>query len=557
MSQWAPGKPLKGGKYIVDTLLGAGGFGVTYRAKEKASGKWVAIKTLNEKQRNKPNFAKIQEKFVNEALSLARCHHPNIVEVYQLFQEDELWCMVMEYVDGDNLADYLDERGVLPEKEAIRLIQQLGEALSCVHDKQLLHRDVKPLNIILRRESLSPVLIDFGLARGFISGRSQSMTSDRTERFAPIEQYDRRGEFGPYTDIYALAATLYNLVTEKLPLPADVRKEANTPLIPPQQYNSGISDRVNQAIMKGMALEPQDRPQSVAEWLALLAPPPFPKFNFEVVTVDKRGKITNRRRHEAQYFVEELGKGVSLEMVAIPGGSFLMGSPETKEGRRESESPQHRVTVAPFYMGKYPVTQAQWQAVAALPQVERPLEPDPSKFKGANRPVERVSWLDVVEFCKRLTRKSGREYRLPSEAEWEYACRAGTTTPFYFGETITPELANYNGNYTYGSGSKGIYREQTTDVGSFPPNAFGLYDMHGNIWEWCADPWHNNYQGAPLDGRVWDDNDNRSYFVLRGGSWYDDPRYCRSACRLNYDAADGRYFINGFRVGCAAARTKY
>ncbi len=274
--------------------------------------------------------------------------------------------------------------------------------------------------------------------------------------------------------------------------------------------------------------------------------------NFEVVTVDQRGKITNSRRHQAQYFVEELGNGVSLEMVAIPGGSFLMGSPETEQQHDESESPHHRVTVAPFYMGKYPVTQAQWQAVAALPQVEQSLEPDPSRFKGANRPVERVSWLDGVEFCKRLAQKSGREYRLPSEAEWEYACRAGTTTPFYFGETITPELANYNGNFPYGSAPYGIYRFQTTEVDSFPPNAFGLYDMHGNVWEWCADPWHDNYQGAPVDGRVWDDNDHENH-LLRGAAWVNDAYVCRSACRGHPLMFGKRFKINpyvGFRVAC-------
>ncbi|WP_148292429.1 formylglycine-generating enzyme family protein, partial [Planktothrix prolifica] len=170
---------------------------------------------------------------------------------------------------------------------------------------------------------------------------------------------------------------------------------------------------------------------------------------------------------------------------------------------------------------------------------------------GSHRPVENVSWYDAVEFCARLLQRTGRPYRLPSEAQWEYACRAGTTTPFYFGETLTSDLANYDGTETYAEEPKGIYRQETTPVGQFPPNAFGLYDLHGNFWEWCADPWHENYQGAPTQGEVWDEqnkNDNRYqiYSVenlvnllsdershcVRGGSWISDPDYCRSANRI-------------------------
>jgi formylglycine-generating enzyme required for sulfatase activity len=265
--------------------------------------------------------------------------------------------------------------------------------------------------------------------------------------------------------------------------------------------------------------------------------------------------VINRERRTAQYFIEDLGDGIGLEMVLIPGGSFLMGSPEDELERLDRESPQHSVTIQLFCMGKYPVTQAQWKAVASLPQINRELDPDPSNFKGANRPVELVSWYDAAEFCNRLSQKTGRQYRLPSEAEWEYACRAGTTTPFHFGKTITPELANYNGEYTYGASAKGDYRGETTPVGSFGvANAFGLYDMHGLVWEWCADPWHENYEGAPTDGKAWlDENDNQER-VLRGGSWYVVPRGCRSAFRNN-DDADNRNDNFGFRVVCAAART--
>ncbi|MGI2905759.1 caspase, EACC1-associated type [Tolypothrix sp. VBCCA 56010] len=282
------------------------------------------------------------------------------------------------------------------------------------------------------------------------------------------------------------------------------------------------------------------------------------QFEFDVVTVNAKGERINSSRGRAEFFTEDLGNDVILEMVAIPGGQFLMGSPENELERDDSESPQHTVTVQPFFMGKFPVTQAQWGAVAVSEKVKIDLELDPSNFKGDNRPVERVSWNHAIEFCARLSNKTGKNYRLPSEAEWEYACRAGTTTPFYFGETITTDLANYNGNYTYGSGIKGQYRKQTTDVGIFPPNPFGLFDMHGNICEWCQDEWHQNYNEAPTDGSAWlIENDNHLIRHLRGGSWLYYPKFCRSASRLNHDRAerDNLYHYIGFRVVCAVGRT--
>jgi formylglycine-generating enzyme required for sulfatase activity len=214
------------------------------------------------------------------------------------------------------------------------------------------------------------------------------------------------------------------------------------------------------------------------------------------------------------------------------------------------------VTIKPFFLGKYPITQAQWQAVAHFPKVERELDPDPSRFKGKNRPVECVSWFDCVEFCARLSQYTGWDYRLPSEAEWEYACRAGTATPFHFGETITTDLANYNSKYIYGAGSKGKRRRETTPVGSFQvANAFGLYDMHGNVWEWCLDRWHYSYEGAPSDGQAWIVDDNENYYrIVRGGSWYNKPIVCRVANR-NYNKPDNDNYDRGFRVVCVSSRT--
>jgi formylglycine-generating enzyme required for sulfatase activity len=281
-------------------------------------------------------------------------------------------------------------------------------------------------------------------------------------------------------------------------------------------------------------------------------------------------------------------------MALIPAGAFLMGSTEHEPHRSKTEGTQHEVTLAAFWMAKTPITQAQWRDVASWPRVERALVSDPSRFKGDNRPVEQVSWHDAMEFCHRLSQRTGKNYTLPSEAQWEYACRAGTTTPFHFGPTISTEEANYDGNYIYGQGSKGIYRQQTTAVASFPANDWGLHDMHGNVWEWCFDEWHDSYEGAPTDGSAWMEDDSLgespgaccaagrgSAFpssaarltaaaaaratattssvsasvasdasrLLRGGSWLDLPAFCRSAFRIP-NLPDIRNGFSGFRVCC-------
>ncbi|NEP24834.1 formylglycine-generating enzyme family protein [Moorena sp. SIO3I6] len=272
------------------------------------------------------------------------------------------------------------------------------------------------------------------------------------------------------------------------------------------------------------------------------------QFPFEVVTVNRRGATIKREDKQASYFTQDLGNGVDLDMVYIPKRSFLMGSLESEKYSHDSERPQHQVSVQPFFLGKYQVTQAQWREVAKLPKIERDLKPDPSRFKGKNRPVEQVDWFDAVEFCVRLSEYTGTKYRLPSEAEWEYACRAGTTTPFHYGQTITSQLANYNASHTYAEEAKGVHRRETTEVGRFPPNGFGLYDMHGNVWEWCADPSNHNYEGAPIDGSIWNNYDNHNYYILRGGSWDDVPRDCRSAFRLFYIASNVIKTNVGFRV---------
>jgi formylglycine-generating enzyme required for sulfatase activity len=257
---------------------------------------------------------------------------------------------------------------------------------------------------------------------------------------------------------------------------------------------------------------------------------------FESPTLNEKGEIITQTRHAAEQFTEDLGKGISLEMIPIPSGIFKMGS-LYYYGNAE-EQPQHIVSIKSFLMAKFLVTQAQWKAaMEKLP---------PCRFKGENLPVERVSWNDAQKFCQRLSQRTGRNYQLPSESQWEYACRAGTSTPFSFGETLTVEVANFNGEHIFRDEPRGLYFHSTNEGGKFPPNAFGLYDMHGNLWEWCADNWLDDYSSAPRDSSSYQNKDNK-YRVARGGSWHEPPSLCRSAARLRVLETDADE-VMGFRV---------
>ncbi len=265
---WAAGQRLQGGKYTIEQELGEGGFGITYRTREN-NGRYVVIKTLNDAVQRRPDFAQFQQDFLNEALRLARCSHPHIVRIDEVIQEEPLWCMVMEYIDGEDLASRVENQGALLEAEALRYIQQIGEALTVVHNNGLLHRDVKPQNIMLRSGKSEAVLIDFGIAREFSPNLTQTHTQFLSDGFAPIEQYDKRTKRGAYTDVYALAATLYFLLTGEVPTLAPLRA-IGTPLEPPKQINPSISDKMNQAILKGMEVNAENRPQFMPAWLELL-----------------------------------------------------------------------------------------------------------------------------------------------------------------------------------------------------------------------------------------------------------------------------------------------
>jgi formylglycine-generating enzyme required for sulfatase activity len=259
---------------------------------------------------------------------------------------------------------------------------------------------------------------------------------------------------------------------------------------------------------------------------------------FETPTLNAKGDIISTTRHTAEQFTQVLGKDVSLDLLMIPSGMFQMGSPH-HQGNADEE-PQHLVNIKSFMMSKFLITQGQWKAVMdKLP---------PCRFRGEDLPVERVSWKAAQKFCERISNKTGRAFQLPSETQWEYACRAGTSTPFSFGETLTVEVANFNGEHTFRDEPRGFYFHSTSAGGKFRPNPFGLYDMHGNLWEWCADNWLDDYSASPRDGGSYQMNSKHDR-VARGGSWHEPPALCRSASRLQVLESDADEFM-GFRVVC-------
>lgn len=305
------------------------------------------------------------------------------------------------------------------------------------------------------------------------------------------------------------------------------------------------------------------------------------QFSYQTVRTNNQGNVLTRSQKHANGYIESVN-GMSLDMVEIPGGTFMMG---TGEGEKEQiireytrniieadssqsqraqaremalgwikkEMPQHAVRVKSFFIGRYEVTQAQWRAVGRLPRVSIDMNVNPSLSEGDNLPVENIGWDEAVEFCQRLSRATGREYRLPSEAEWEYAARGGRATQFPLGDTITTDLVNFLGGAPFGDAAAGVFRGSTTPVGSLNvANEFGLYDVSGNVWEWCVDYWHDSYAGAPADGTPWLINKSSNDHVVRGGAWNDPASYCRSASRgrdAEYRRTTERY---GFRVAATA-----
>jgi formylglycine-generating enzyme required for sulfatase activity len=427
-------------------------------------------------------------------------------------------------------------QGPFPVQQIVDWADQLLDVLYYLHeefDPPIIHRDIKPQNL-KRTPKNEIILLDFGLAKGSHPGMTlfQGSIPGATLAYAALEQIGGEGT-DARSDVYSLGITLYQLMTGVKPPNAANRaaKERHDPMRPAYQVNNNIPEEISEVLERATALRADDRFESVNQMRAALRSAASPRSGhrtYESHTTASTDEPRPPAVHASpQPFLEDLGNNVTLEMIRIEGGSFSMGTLDAIS--LDGEHPRHFVTVSPFHTSKYPITQAQWRAL---------MRNNPSTFKGETFPVENVSWHDALRFCEALSAHSGKTYRLLTEAEWEFACRAGTVGDYSFGndESQLKEYAWFVENSD----------QQTHAVGQKRPNAMGLHDMHGNVWEWCGD-WHDDryYAVSPdFDPKGPASGTAR---VLRGGSWSDDSYSCRSARRNSGDPFN-RSLNVGFRV---------
>lgn len=641
--------PLLRGRFKVLRVLGQGGFGRTYLAEDHDRLKQLCVV----KQLLPQGGSKAVELFQREAKQLQDLgqDNPQIPSLEAYFSENNALFLVQQFIEGETLAQELERRGKFTEEEVRSLLLDWLPLLAAVHCQGVIHRDLKPDNLMRRRDNGRVIMIDFGLSKQ-LKGSVVAMpgTTAGTYGYAPYEQMES-GEANPSSDLYSVGATCFHLLSGKHPgrlwldngynwvqswqshvsqplspelarvidkclrkdytrryqsaqealqaltpaatkpsppppqpsppppQPAPKPKPPYTPTVPspprPPKPSPSPGKNLGRRAFVGLGVAAfgavvarawwqQRSPAPVKVTLTdesqvgacknlmtpivsgdLVAGLPTETYGFRtVVNLDEGGNGGQEVSQEVTRWVEDLGNGVLLYLVRVPAGSFTMGSPDAEVDRETDEGPQHEVYVPECWMGQFAVTQAQYRAITGQ---------SPSSFGGDQNPVENVDWDDAMAFCEALRQKTGRNYHLPPEAIWEYACRACSTTPFHFGATIRPDLVNYNGNYPYRNAREGLYREQTVPVGSLPPNLWGLHEMHGNVWEWCEDPatddygWKNENHPArnnALNILPYGNIDGR---VLRGGSWSDNAGLCRSANRNRWQRGSSGN-NGGFRV---------
>jgi formylglycine-generating enzyme required for sulfatase activity len=586
-------------------ILGQGGFGRAFIGVDEAlpSQPHCVIKQFFPADLS--SAVKAAELFQQEAIRLDDLgKHPQIPTLFANLEHDNRQYLIQEFVDGDDLLKELREQGAFSEAKIRMLLADLLPVLQFIHDRNVIHRDIKPENIIRRRSpsnsgalsgSISTgnhVLVDFGAAK-FVTAAAMIETGTRIGSAVYVAPEQIRGKAIFASDIYSLGVTCIHLLTNASPF--ELMDMDGTWIWRDFLENTSISPVLGQVLDRMIASAPSHRYQTAQAVLSdlknltssssqsnrprfqrptylkagaktLITPiappksqptqaiaPSLSQFSFEtaIVTVNRNAinKLTQNqlqistRQKTGRIYIENLGniqgKPIGLEMVFIPAGRFQIGSPINELEHSEEESPRHIVNIPPFFMSRFPITQRQWKIL---------MDNNPAIFIGnSDRPVETVTWDDTQLFCQKLAERTGRPYRLPSESEWEYACRAGTLTAFGFGETIAANLANYNSASPYKYSPQGVSNSSTSEVGTYPANGFGLHDMHGNVWEWCADNWHEDYDLLPKDGSAWTQGGDLSCRVIRGGSWRDPAHYCRSAKRSRNATSQGDR-ATGFRI---------
>ena len=544
------GTLLNHAKYRIERYLASGGFGNTYEGVNVSLDKKCAIKefflkgvVLRDEHTsqvfithpdNKKAFNSQKEKFTKEARRLSRLDNSHIVRVFDFFEENGTAYYVMDYIEGESLRELQKRTGkALTEQETLSVLTQMLDALKSIHEAGLLHMDIKPANIMIDNKGKC-TLIDFGASKqpSVSDGATTSSAMAYTPGFAPTEQIGGSSDrWGPWTDFYALGATLYNLLTNKNPGDLDIEEDGEEAF----KFPLEISASTRSLIQWMMSPKRKDRPQNVNAIRECLA---APVASSKVIIADPEAtaivtspnvKIThvwNNGEANSKQLAFTVD-GVSFTMAYVPGGTFTMGATsEQGSDAWEYEIPTHNVTLSSYYIGQTEVTQALWEALMGN---------NPSYFKGAQLPVESVSWDDCQTFISRLNAKTGKNFRLPTEAEWEYAARGGQTGGTkYAGSDKIKDVAWCAAN-SHGS---------SHDVGIKNPNCLGIYDMSGNVWEWCQD-WYGGYSSSSVTNPKGPySGDDR---MLRGGSWSCFASVCRVSYRLCNAPSDSSGDL-GFRL---------
>lgn len=540
------------GVYRIDDYLSSGGFGNTYVATNVEFEETVAIKEFFMRgvtQRDANNttvsvsnseniqqFEEQREKFKKEARRLRKLKNEHIVRVHDLFEENGTAYYVMDYIDGESLAERLKRTDKsFSEAEVKKLLPQLLDALKEVHQNKIWHLDLKPGNVMLDNNG-KVYLIDFGASKQIRAngGITTSTALCYTPGYAPNEQigqmYDR---FGPWTDIYALGATIYTLLTnKKSPVAIDIEEEGEDAYI----FPTDVSDEMRKIVIWMMQPKRKARPQTVDEieerlkaakignkmpktvdkkdgegTIIINSPIPISSSSSEPMIETKGIETTVKVSLASINHPNPIIQNLINNMVLVEGGVFMMGSTEEQNNNTNSdEKPAHYVSLSSFFIGRYEVTQEEWEAVMGN---------NPSNFKGVKKPVENISWNDCKTFIRKLNAITGLGFRLPTEAEWEYAARGGNSSLGY----IFPG-ANDIGSVAWYDSNSG---DQTHNVGTKLPNELGLYDMAGNVWEWCSD-WHGKYSSSSQTNPK--GVASGSCHVYRGGGW----RNLDGCCRVSY-----------------------